>query len=142
MIHLKLISQTGLKFDEDFYELIIPTSDGQIAVLNDHMPLVTSIQAGVLLVRRSSKDPDSRLEMFATYGGVVEVKDNQLNILVDEADHADSIDQAQAELAYDKALELKKNAQDEISLNHAQELIDRSQIRLQVVNLRKHLTKK
>ncbi len=142
MIHLKLVSQTGLKFDEDVYEVIIPTSDGQIAVLNDHMPLVTSIQAGVLLVRRSSKDPDSRLEMFATYGGVVEVKDNQLNILVDEADHADSIDQAQAELAYDKALELKKNAQDEISLNHAQELIDRSQIRLQVVNLRKHLTKK
>ncbi len=142
MVHLKLVSQTGLKFDDDVYEVVIPTSDGQIAVLNDHMPIVTSIQSGVLSIRRSAKDPDSRLEMFATYGGVVEVKNNQLNILVDEADHADSIDQAEVELAYDKALEMKKNAHDEISLNHAQQLIDRSQIRLQVVNLRKHLIKK
>ena len=106
------------------------------------MPIVTSIQSGVLSIRRNAKDPDSNLEMFATYGGVVEVKNNQLNILVDEADHADSIDQAEVELAYDKALEMKKNAHDEISLNHAQQLIDRSQIRLQVVNLRKHVTKK
>jgi F-type H+-transporting ATPase subunit epsilon len=142
MIHFRLVAQTGVKFDDQVYEVVLPTVDGQIAVLNDHMPIVTVIDAGVLMIRRDSKDPDSKLELYATYGGVIDVKDNQLEVLVDEADHADSLDQAEAELAYDKAVALKNQAKDAISLNHAQSLLDRSQVRLQVINLRKHIIKK
>jgi len=142
MIHFRLVAQSGVKFDDQVYEVVLPTIDGQIAVLKDHMPIVTVITPGVLMIRKDSKDFDSQMELYATYGGVIDVKDNQLDVLVDEADQADSIDQAEAELAYEKAITLKNQAKDAISLAHAQSLLDRSQVRLQAINFRKRIVKK
>ncbi len=137
MIHFRLVSQSGVKFDNDAYEIILPTLDGQIGVLKDHMPLVSVVSNGVIKIRVNPRDSDQKMELFATNGGVIEVSNNQLNVLVDEADHADSINEAEAQAAYEKALKLKEEAEDEISLENAQKLIDRHAVRLQVANLRR-----
>lgn len=137
MIHFKLVSQSGVKFDQDVYEVVLPTMDGRIGILTDHMPLTSVVNNGVIEVRVNPRDSDQKMELFATNGGVIEVSDNQLSVLVDEADHADSINEAEAQAAYDKAQALKAAAQDEISLENAQLLIDRQAVRLQVANLRR-----
>jgi len=137
VIHLQLVSLGGTKFDDNVYEVILPTLDGQIGVLPGHMPLISVATNGIISVRRHQKDSDMYLEYFAVSGGVIEVSDNTLRVIVDEADHADDISEAEAEAAHQRALKMKAEAKDQLSLEHAQALVDRSAVRLQVAGLRR-----
>jgi F-type H+-transporting ATPase subunit epsilon len=142
MIHFQLVALSGTKFDDDVYEVVLPTLDGEIGVLQDHMPLVSVATNGAIAVRRDSKDSDGQREFFATNGGVVEVSGNTLRVLVDEADHADDINEAEAEAAMERAKKMKAEAKDEISLEHAQQLVDRQAVRLQVAGLKRRHQKR
>jgi len=142
VFHFQLVSLSGTKFDDDVEEVILPTLDGEIGVLKDHMPLVSVATTGAIVVRRNAKDRDDQREYFATNGGVVEVSDNVLRVLVDEADHADDINEAEAEAAMERAKQLKAEAKDEISLEHAQSLMDRHAVRLQVAGLKRRHQRK
>jgi F-type H+-transporting ATPase subunit epsilon len=142
VFHFQLVSISGKKFDEEVYEVILPTLEGEIGVLQDHMPLVSVATTGVISVRRTPKDSDLQREFFATNGGVVEVADNTLRVLVDEADRADEINEADAQKALDRAHKMKAEAKDEVSLEHAQSLVDRQAVRLQVAGLRRRHQKR
>ena len=137
MIHLQLVTLTGTKFDGEVYEVVLPTLDGQIGILPDHMPLVSVATAGVISVRRESHDQDRQMDHYATYGGVIEFEHNNLRIIVDEADAADSINEAEAQKAFDAAKKMRAEAKDQVSLEHAQAMVDRSAVRLQVATLKR-----
>lgn len=137
MIHLQLVTLTGTKFDDEAYEVVLPTMDGEIGVLPGHMPLISVATAGVISVRREPRDPDTARDYFAISGGVIEVAGDTLRVIVDEADHADTINEAEAEEAHQLAMRMKAEAKDEVSLEHAQALIDRSAVRLQVAQIRR-----
>ncbi len=137
MLHLKLVTLSGVKFDEDVDEVLLPTIDGQIGVLTDHMPLVSVAAAGVISIRRNPKDADYAREFFAITGGAIQVEKNNLTVLVDEADHADDISEAEAEEAHMLAQKMKAEAKDQVSLEHAQSMVDRSAVRLHVAGLKR-----
>jgi F-type H+-transporting ATPase subunit epsilon len=137
VIRLQLVTLTGKIFDDDVYEVVLPTLDGQIGVLQDHMPLVSAAKHGVISVRRKSTDRDDQMEHFATNGGVIEVSNNVLKVLVDQADNAEDISEADAKAAHDRALKLKSEAKDEVSLEQAQQLVDRAAVRLEVAGLKR-----
>jgi len=139
VIHFQLVALSGTKFDGDAYEVLLPTLDGEIGVLQDHMPLVSVATTGVVAVRKDSKDSDRDREYFAISGGVIDVTDNILRVLVDEADNAADINQAEAEAAMERARAMKAEAKDQVSLEHAQQLVDRHAVRLHVADLhRRH----
>src|SRR5665213_348634 len=137
MVHFELFTLTGEKFNDDVYEVVLPTLDGQIGVLEDHMPLMSVATTGIISIRREARDPDSKMDHYATYGGVIEVANNRLRVLVDEADHTDEINEAEAQKAFDLAQKMRAEAKDQTSLEHAQTLIDRHAVRLQVAGLRR-----
>jgi F-type H+-transporting ATPase subunit epsilon len=142
MFHFQLVSISGKKFDEEVYEVILPTLDGEIGVLQDHMPLVSVATNGAIAVRRNAKDSDGEREYFATSGGVIEVSENTLRVLVDEADHVDEINEAEVQKALERAQNMKAEAKDELSLEHAQSLVDRQAVRLQVAGLKRRHQRK
>lgn len=142
MIHFQLVALSGTKFDDDVYEVILPTLDGEIGVLQDHMPLVSVATAGAIAVRKNERDSDTAREFFAISGGVIEISDNALRVLVDEADHADDINEAEAEAAHERARQLLDEAKDQVSLEHAQQLVDRHAVRLQVASLKRRHQKR
>jgi F-type H+-transporting ATPase subunit epsilon len=142
MIRFQLVSLSGTKFDEDVYEVLLPTLEGEIGVLQDHMPLVSVATTGAIAVRKEAKDSDSQREFFATNGGVIEVSDNVLRVLVDEADNADDINEAEVEAAMERAKQMKAEAKDQVSLEHAQALVDRHAVRLQVAVLKRRHQKR
>lgn len=137
MIHFQLVSLSGVKLDTEAYEVILPTLDGQIGVLPGHMQLISAATNGVVSVRATAATKDDMLDHFAISGGVIEVADNTLRVLVDEADHADEISEAEAQKAFDLAQKMKSEAKDQVSLEHAQSLVDRSAVRLQVAGLKR-----
>lgn len=136
MINFQLVALSGTKYDSEAYEVILPTMEGEIGVLQDHMPLVSVATNGVVAIRKNSKDSDRQREFFAISGGVIEISSNTLRVLVDEADDADSINEAEAEAAHQRALKLKAEAKDQLSLDHANALVDRTGTRLHVAGLR------
>ncbi len=137
MIHLQLVTLTGVKLDADVAEVLLPTLDGQIGVLTDHMPLITVATDGIISVRKNPKDTDSQMDNYAAHGGVVEISDNTLRVLVDEADNGEEINEAEAKKAYELAQKMKSEAKDQVSLENAQKLVDRQYVRLQVAELHK-----
>lgn len=137
MITLELVTLDGVKFSEEVHEVILPTPDGYIAVFANHASLVSLATEGVISIRRKDNQPDDMMDHFATNGGVIEVMDNKVRVLVDEADAADEINEAEIQKALETARQLRAEAKDQVSLDHAQQLIDRTAVRLKVADLRR-----
>jgi len=137
-MNLELITLAGNKVDKKVYEVILPTLDGQISVFPDHEALVTVAVPGVIAVRHNKDDTNEQLEYYAISGGVVEIGDNHLKILVDEADHGDDIIEAESKAALDRALRMRDEAKDQVELEKAHQLVDRHMVRLKVADLHRH----
>ncbi|HEV2413091.1 MAG TPA: ATP synthase F1 subunit epsilon [Candidatus Saccharimonadales bacterium] len=136
-MRFQLITLGGVKFDEDVYEVTLPTSTGEISVLPEHMPLVSLAVPGVITVRHKLHDSSDKFEHFATEGGIIEVDQSGVRILVDEAAHGSEVHAEAEQKALENALKLREQAKDKVSLDQAQAAIDRSQVRLKVAELRR-----
>lgn len=136
-MNFKLVTLKGVKIDQEVYEVMLPTPEGRIAVFPDHESLVTLAVPGEVAVRRNKEDSDDKLEFLAVSGGVVEITDNKVRLLVDEADHSDDIIESESRMALERAIEMKKNASNQVELDKALELVDRHAVRLQVAELRR-----
>jgi F-type H+-transporting ATPase subunit epsilon len=137
-MQFEFVTLAGPKLQKDIYEVILPTADGNIAVYAQHMPLVTTVVPGVITVRHKKGDADDTRDVYATNGGVAEITGKAVRLLVDEADHADDIVEADAAEALAAAKKLKAEAKDEIELERAEALVDREFVRLKVAELRRH----
>ncbi len=137
MFQFKLVSLSGVQFDGQVNEVVLPTLEGDIGILQNHMPLIGVATNGVISVRVHAHDADRDREFFATNGGVVSVEDNVVNVLVDEADGAEEINESEAKKALERAEKMKAEAKDQVSLDHAQTLVDRQATRLHVAGLKR-----
>ncbi len=137
MIHLELVTLTGVKLRESVHEVLLPTPQGQIAVFEGHAPLVSTAVTGVISVRRKSDHPDDMMEHYAIDSGVIEVADNTVRVLVDEADKDSDVSAKEAEEALEAAKKLRAEARDQVSLDKAQSLVDRQTSRLKIAELKR-----
>ena len=137
-MRLQLITLAGTKLDQDVYEVMLPTVDGEIGVFPDHEPLVTLAKPGVIQVRKEKTDPETKMELLAISGGVVEIDGKTVKVLVDEADHGDDIIEAESQKALERALKMQREATTQLELEKAHQLVDRHMVRLKVADLRRH----
>jgi ATP synthase F1 epsilon subunit len=109
-------------------EIILPTNTGQMGVLSNHAPLITALDIGVTLIR-------SKTEWIpvALMGGFALVKDNQITILVNEADSIDDINAENAESAFENAKTKLEQVTDEKERVEATFQFKRARARFQVV---------
>jgi len=136
-MNFKLVTLLGVKIDQEVYEVIIPTPEGEIAVYPSHEHLVSLAVPGAITIRYSKDDSDDKLEHLAISGGVVEILHKSVKVLVDEAIHSDEKIEAESQAALDRAIELRKNAANQIELDKAYQMVDRHQVRLKVAQLRR-----
>lgn len=134
-MQFELVTMAGVKVNTTVYEVILPTTEGQISVFPSHEPLVAVAVPGVVSVRRNKDHGDDRLEYFAISGGVIEINQERVRILVDEAEHGDDIIEAETQAALERAVNLRDNANDQVELEKAHQLVDRHAVRLKVSEL-------
>ena len=137
-MNLQLITLQGIKIDEPVYEVILPTTTGEIAVFPGHEPLVTVAKAGVIQVRREREHSNERMELFAISGGVIEISPERVRVLVDEADHGEDILESETKAALERAIKMRDNAANQVELEKAHQLVDRHMVRLKVAGLQRH----
>lgn len=134
-MNFELITLSGVKLDQPIYSAVIPTVDGVISVFPSHEPLVTMARSGMISISYE-KDGD-KIEYFAISGGVVEISQDTLRILVDEADHGDDIIEAETQAALERAIKVRDETDDQIEREKAHQLIDRHLVRLKVAELQR-----
>lgn len=136
-MNFELVTLDGIKFQADIYSVILPTGAGEITVLPGHEPLLSQLVPGVIIIRRNKSDADHHLEHYATYGGVVEISRSGVRVLVDEASNGEEINLAETQKAHAEAVRMRKDAKTQVELDHAQALVDRQAVRLQVADLKR-----
>lgn len=102
-------------WNEEATEIILPTNTGQMGVLKNHTALITGLDVGVMLTRTGTE-----WTSIALMGGFALVKDNNVTILVNEAELGSTIDAEKAEtdyLAAKEALEKAETRKEKIEAN-------------------------
>jgi F-type H+-transporting ATPase subunit epsilon len=138
MLKLKIVTLAGIKYDQEVYEVLLPTLEGQIGIFEGHADLVTTADEGIIRVREKSGDKDEYMTSWVCHGGVIEIEKGVIKVLVDEASHADEVVEAVEQKALEAAKQLRSDARDQVSLDEAQKLLDRSSVRLKLASLRRH----
>jgi len=102
-MNLKILVMTpsGIIWDADATEIILPTNTGQMGVLENHIPLITALDIGVMLIRQKTKWIN-----IALMGGFALIQKNEVTILVNEAEQETSLNLEKVETEF---LEAKKN---------------------------------
>lgn len=106
MINLKVITPDKVILDEVVDDISIPTTTGMITVLNKHIPLVSTIKSGEMIVR---KDGDEIT--YAVYKGLVNVRTHvkdptEVVVLLERGESVDELDNDRAVYALKRAREL------------------------------------
>ncbi|MEX2043403.1 MAG: ATP synthase F1 subunit epsilon, partial [Patescibacteria group bacterium] len=91
----------GTVVEEPVRSVTVPTTDGEITVLPDHVPLVSVIRPGVLTIRGATGEKGE--QHLAVSGGFLKVAGDSIAVLADTAERADDIDKQRAEQARKRA---------------------------------------
>jgi F-type H+-transporting ATPase subunit epsilon len=137
MMHFQLVSASGLKYDGDAYEVLVPTMGGTIAVFEDHMPLISSAQGGVVSVRVKQSDQDKDMEHFAVSGGVMQVEGKNLIFLSDEVTASYDVNEKEAEAALARASQLVDSSSSREDLHEAHRALHHSSAQLHIARLKR-----
>lgn len=137
MMHFRLVSAQGIKYDNDVYEVLVPTKAGTIAVFEDHMPLISAASGGVVSIRVNSSDRDDAMKHFAVGGGVMEIDGKDLIFLSDDITSSEEVNEKAAEAALSRAEDLIKNASSRTQLNEAHRLLHHSRAQLNIAHLKR-----
>ena len=131
-MRLEIVTAERLLYSEDVDMLVAPGVDGQLGILPNHAPLLTTLQPGEIRV-----DKDGDESYMAVSGGFLEVMANKVTILADTAERAEEIDVERAEEAVRRAQERIENRTSDMDLQRAVLSLRRSQARLLAANRRR-----
>lgn len=80
---LKIVSSSKKLFEAEIEEVYVPGSKGQMGILKDHENMISTLDIGQVRIKSSKGE-----EVFIINGGFVEIKDETITILADEAESA------------------------------------------------------
>src|SRR5436309_2206839 len=93
-LKLEIVTPAGTVYAEDVEMVTLPGVAGQMGIYPRHVPLMTQLVPGEMIVRKEGRD------LFIAAGeGLIEVTARRVAILTDLAIPADRIDEAKAEEA-------------------------------------------
>lgn len=98
MLTLEIVTPTGIVYSQPVQLVTLPAAGGQIGIFPRHVPLLTRIVPGEIIVRSDRGD-----EYLAVGEGLVEVTGDRVAIVTDMAVAAKDIDEAKAEEARQRA---------------------------------------
>src|SRR3990167_8469208 len=105
-IKLKITALEGVVYENDVFQVTIPTASGEITILPNHISLVSILSVGELKIKNKNGE-----QAIAVSGGFIEMRgNNELIILADNAERAEHIDLERAEAARKRAEEQMKQA--------------------------------
>ncbi len=130
MLTLKIVTPDGIVYEDSVDEVVLPTVSGQIAILSNHIPMISRLKAGEITVKKGDVDHG-----IAVSTGFLEMRpNNELYIVADTAERAEHIDIERAEKAHARAQELllQQHNLEDVEFVRVQAEVEKSLARLGV----------
>lgn len=125
---LQIITPGRVVFNGEATSLSAPGTKGGFQVLHNHAPFISTIEIGEIKV----KDRNGSDSLYATTGGFVEVKDNEVMVLAETVELAREIDKQRAQAANQRATKRLHSHDPGIDVERARLAMMRSLNRLRV----------
>ncbi len=132
-LQVQVVTTTGLIYEGEADEVVAPGSEGQLGILPRHAPLMTMLKVGALHIKHNGGE-----ETLFVGGGFMEVSNNQVIVLADDAERAADIDEARAEEARRRAEEALATAASDVDRAALEGQIERALGRLRVAEIQRH----
>lgn len=126
--HLQIVTPDGGFYDGDAEKLIVRTSSGDVCILPNHIPYVTTLGTGVAAVV-----VDGQRRTAACAGGMLAVTQDNVRLIATTFEWAEDIDKKRAIRAREKAEDRIRNAKDTAELELAKAKLARALTRIKVV---------
>ncbi len=96
MIKVEIVTPKGYAYTGEVELVNIPTEEGEIGVLENHMPLMSSLKPGLIYFNGNKE------EGFFVTDGFVEVTGKKVNVLAEEATPIGDIDPGEVKKKYEE----------------------------------------
>ena len=131
-IRLDVVSAERVVYSDDVDLVVAPGTDGELGILPHHAPLMTTLEAGELRIKKGGEEFH-----LAISGGFLEVRPDRVIILADAAERVEEIDIARAEAARRRAEEQLQRQLSKAEAASVEAALRRSLTRLRVVQKRR-----
>ena len=134
-LKLKIITPERLIFEEMVDQVSLPTTEGEITILPDHIPLISGLASGDVVAFVNGEHIP-----MAVVGGFVEIKQNEkvteVAILADFAEHVSELSDEKILQAKAHAEELKKlmENKEHVDFEHFEAELERSLTRVKIAD--------
>ena len=138
-IKFEVVTPERIVLKKQIFQVTVPTEDGEITILPDHIPLMSILKPGVIEIKLE----DGELELISVSGGFVEVMRDKIVILADTAERADELDEARIEEARARAEARKKELKnvDEVQFANIAVQLEKEMARLKALTRWRRLKK-
>nr|YP_009942281.1 ATP synthase CF1 epsilon subunit [Haplocladium microphyllum]QOC71449.1 ATP synthase CF1 epsilon subunit [Haplocladium microphyllum] len=97
-LNLRVMAPNRIVWNSEVQEIILSTNSGRIGILPNHAPLLTALDIGIIKIRLNEK-----WSTMALMGGFAMIDNNQMTILVNEAEKANEINLQDAQETFKMA---------------------------------------
>ncbi|MFA5133635.1 MAG: ATP synthase F1 subunit epsilon [Patescibacteria group bacterium] len=133
-MQIKVTTPEGVIFEDEVDSATIPTQMGEITILQNHIPLVSALAPGEIILKKNNKE-----EYLSAGTGFIEVNKNKITILADTAETVASLVEEEilkAKERAEKLLQEKRNVS-EVAFVEAAAALEREMSRLKIYRRRK-----
>ncbi|HEY0426366.1 MAG TPA: F0F1 ATP synthase subunit epsilon [Pyrinomonadaceae bacterium] len=130
MLNLEIVTPEKMVLSETVDSVTVPTASGEIGILTNHAPLISSLKSGILSYTKAGAT-----EKMVISGGFVEVSANSVSILADIAEESAEIDAESARQereAAERAVNGWRGTEEDLEAER--ERLERAQARLQLAS--------
>ncbi len=125
---LRIITPKKLVLEQEIVGITVPSVDGELTILSNHVPLFTALEEGVVRIEVEKGE-----EFLSIGGGYLETDGKVLHLLVSRAYGQDEIDEQEAEKARKRAEKLLDEVEDEHERQQIMMELRRSMIDLKLL---------
>jgi F-type H+-transporting ATPase subunit epsilon len=98
MLRLEIVTPDEIAYSEDVEMVTLPGVEGQMGIFPQHVPLLTQMVPGELIVHKAGQD-----HFLAVGEGLIEITGGHVAVLTDLAVASEKIDEAKVEEARQRA---------------------------------------
>ncbi len=131
IVKFEIATPEKVVFKKNIRQVTVPTTSGEITVLPNHIPLISTLKPGVIEIN----DENGENEIISVAGGFIEVLKDKIVILADTAERAEDLDEGRIKEAKAKAEEKRKEKADidEVSFARITAELDKELARLKAL---------
>nr|YP_009511678.1 ATP synthase CF1 subunit epsilon [Melanthalia intermedia]AXI97555.1 ATP synthase CF1 subunit epsilon [Melanthalia intermedia] len=129
-LNIKVIAPDRTVWNAEAEEAILPSSTGQLGILQGHIQLLTALDIGVMRVRIKKE-----WQPIILLGGFAEIKDDNITILVNGAEEISDIDIDKAQNNLEQAINNLNEAKTDKDKIEATQNLRKARARIQAANV-------